>query len=97
MQVFCWGSGAASLPSNVWGARGGYYNDVFIDITDVVDKKLTALNAETHYHLPVTDYARQAARDSEPEISAPRKLLSGDRIHALFSHVPYAPEAVMIH
>jgi LmbE family N-acetylglucosaminyl deacetylase len=44
-QVFYWGCGAASLPSNVWDARGGYYNDVFIDITDVVDKKLAALDA----------------------------------------------------
>ena len=44
-QVFYWGCGAASLPRNVWDARGGYYNDVFIDITDVVDKKLAALDA----------------------------------------------------
>jgi len=44
-QVFYWGCGAASLPRNVWEARGGYYNDVFIDITDVVDKKLAALDA----------------------------------------------------
>lgn len=106
MQVFYWGCGAASLPSNVWDARGGYYNDVFIDITDVVEKKLAALDAlmsqgyggdyarkrietsdgafgtaggvayaegfitlraETHYHLPVTDHARQTARDSDHE------------------------------
>ncbi|MEE2709655.1 MAG: hypothetical protein VYA69_08665 [Gemmatimonadota bacterium] len=64
---------------------------MFIDITDVVDKKLAALDAKTHYHLPVTDHARQAVRDSEPEISTPRKLFSGERIHALFSQVPYAP------
>jgi LmbE family N-acetylglucosaminyl deacetylase len=106
MQVFYWGAGAASLPRNVWDARGGYYNDVFIDITDVVDKKLAALdalesqgyggayarkrietsdgafggaggvayaegyitlNAETHYYLPVTDYARKMARESDHE------------------------------
>ena len=106
MQIFYWGCGAASLPSKVWDARGGYYNDLFIDITDVVDKKLAALdalasqgyggeyarkrietsdgafgtaggvayaegfikaNAETHYVLPVTDYARQSARDSDHE------------------------------
>ncbi|SVC37095.1 uncharacterized protein METZ01_LOCUS289949, partial [marine metagenome] len=54
-------------------------------------KKLAALDAKTHYHLPVTDHARQAVRDSEPEISTPRKLFSGERIHALFSQVPYAP------
>lgn len=104
MQVFYWGCGAASIPNNVWHARGGYYNDVFIDITDVVEKKLAALDAlesqgyggayarkrietsdgafgtaggvayaegfislsaETHYYLPVSDYARQAARESD--------------------------------
>ena len=42
--VFYWGCGAASLPRNVWEARGGYYNDVFIDITDVVETKLAALD-----------------------------------------------------
>ena len=44
-QIFYWGCGAASVPHTVWDARGGYYNDVFIDITDVVDKKLAALDA----------------------------------------------------
>jgi LmbE family N-acetylglucosaminyl deacetylase len=106
MQVFYWGCGAAAIPKTVWNARGGYYNDVFIDITDVVEKKLAALdalesqgyggayarkrietsdgafgtaggvsyaegfislNAETHYHLPVSDYARQMARESDHE------------------------------
>ena len=28
----------------VWDSEGGYYNDVFIDITDVVEKKLAALD-----------------------------------------------------
>ncbi|MBM3264508.1 MAG: PIG-L family deacetylase, partial [candidate division Zixibacteria bacterium] len=45
MQIFYWGTGAAAIPRSVWDARGGYYNDVFIDITDVVDKKLAALDA----------------------------------------------------
>lgn len=44
-QVFFFGTGAAPLPRNVWGARGGFYNDVFIDIGDVVEKKLAALDA----------------------------------------------------
>ena len=100
-QIFFFGTGAASLPRNVWSAGGGYYNDIFIDIGDVIEQKLAALdcmvsqgyggayarkrietsdgafgnaggvayaegfiamNAETHYHLPVTDYALNAAR-----------------------------------
>jgi len=44
-QMFFFGTGAAPLPRNVWQARGGYYNDVFVDITDVVDEKLAAPSA----------------------------------------------------
>ena len=43
-QVFYFGTGAAAVPISVWEAEGGYYNDVFIDITDVVDKKLASLD-----------------------------------------------------
>ncbi len=100
---------AAGIRRNLWDAGGGYYNDVFIDITDVVEKKLAAmdclvsqgyggayarkrietsdgafgqaggvaygegfiaLNSETHYFLPVTDYALKRARSSDYEIMA---------------------------
>lgn len=44
-QTFFFGTGAAPLPRDVWGAEGGYYNDVFIDISDVVEEKLAALDA----------------------------------------------------
>lgn len=43
-QVFYFGGGAAKVRSCVWDSEGGYYNDVFIDITDVVDKKLAAMD-----------------------------------------------------
>jgi LmbE family N-acetylglucosaminyl deacetylase len=108
-QVFFFGTGAASLPRNVWNAAGGYYNDIFIDITDVIEQKLAALdcmvsqgyggayarkrietsdgafgnaggvayaegfiamNAETHYYLPLTDYALKASRASDHELIA---------------------------
>lgn len=106
-QVFFFGTGAAKLPSDVWGARGGFYNDVFVDIGDVVDKKLAALdalesqgyggayarkrietsdgafgnavrcsyaegfikmNAEVHYHLPVTESALELAAASDHQV-----------------------------
>lgn len=38
-QLFFFGTGAAKIPQNAWDARGGYYNDVFIDITDVGRQK----------------------------------------------------------
>jgi len=43
-QVFFFGGGAAGVRKHLWDAKGGYYNDVFIDITDVIDKKLAALD-----------------------------------------------------
>ena len=43
-QVFYFGAGAARLRSTLWDSEGGYYNDVFIDITDVIDRKLASLD-----------------------------------------------------
>jgi len=107
-QVYFFGT-AAGIRHHLWDAGGGYYNDVFIDITDVVEKKLAAmdclvsqgyggtyarkrietsdgafgqaggvayaegfisLHAETHYLLPITDYALKRTRSSDHEIMA---------------------------
>ena len=43
-QLFFFGTGAAPLPRNVWSAAGGFYNDVFIDIGDVIEQKLAAID-----------------------------------------------------
>jgi len=43
-QVFFFGEGAASVRAGLWAAEGGYSNDVFIDITDVIEKKLAVLD-----------------------------------------------------
>ena len=105
-QVFFFGQGAATVRAGLWDARGGYTNDVFVDITDVIDRKFAAMeclvsqgyagaynrkrtetsdgafsggmvaygegfirmNAEVHYHLPLTAYARQRSRESDHEI-----------------------------
>ncbi len=40
-QVFFFGLG---VPRSVWDSEGGHYNEVFIDISDVVDKKLASLD-----------------------------------------------------
>ena len=42
-QVFFFGQGAAPVRAGLWDARGGYTNDVFVDITDVIDKKFAAM------------------------------------------------------
>jgi len=44
-QVFFFGAGAASVRGGVWSSEGGYTNDVFIDISDVVHLKLASLDA----------------------------------------------------
>lgn len=44
-QVFFFGQGAAAERSHLWGAQGGFYNDVFVDITDVAEKKIACLSA----------------------------------------------------
>ncbi|MFA6111680.1 MAG: PIG-L deacetylase family protein [Candidatus Latescibacterota bacterium] len=105
-QVFFFGQGAATVRAGLWDARGGYTNDVFVDITDVIDKKFAAMeclvsqgyagaynrkrtetsdgafsggtvaygegfirmNAEVHYYLPLTAYARRHSRSSDHEI-----------------------------
>jgi 4-oxalomesaconate hydratase len=105
-QVFFFGQGGASVRNGLWDAAGGYTNDVFIDITDVIDRKFAAMeclvsqgyagaynrkrtengdgafgggsvaygegyirmNAEVHYLLPLTPYARRRGGDSDHEI-----------------------------
>jgi hypothetical protein len=42
--VFYFGIGAARIPRDVWDSEGGYYNNVFINITNVIGKKLASLN-----------------------------------------------------
>ena len=44
-QIFCFGEGAAHLRSGLAGAAGGFTMDVFVDITDVVEKKLATLDS----------------------------------------------------
>lgn len=43
-QTFFFGIGAAPIRSTLWDSQGGYINDVFIDITDVIEQKLAALD-----------------------------------------------------
>ncbi len=44
-QVFFFGMGAAPERSGLWSSQGGFYNDVFIDITDMAAKKVACLDA----------------------------------------------------
>jgi LmbE family N-acetylglucosaminyl deacetylase len=42
-QAFFFGQGGAHVRNGLWDAAGGYTNDVFIDITDVIDRKFAAM------------------------------------------------------
>lgn len=42
--IFYWGQGAGGIARSVWDARRSFFNDVIIDITDVVEKKLACLD-----------------------------------------------------
>jgi LmbE family N-acetylglucosaminyl deacetylase len=44
-QVFFFGIGAAAPRTDIWGSQGGFYNDIYIDITDVAAKKVACLDA----------------------------------------------------
>lgn len=44
-QVFFFGGGAAWVRGGLWDSLHGYTNDVFIDITDVVELKLKAIDS----------------------------------------------------
>jgi 4-oxalomesaconate hydratase len=44
-QVYFFGQGSAAERSHLWGAQGGFTNDIFVDITDVAEKKIACLDA----------------------------------------------------
>lgn len=43
-QIFFWGQGAGGIANSVWDAGRNFYNDVIIDISDIVEKKLNCLD-----------------------------------------------------
>jgi hypothetical protein len=63
-QVFFFGQGAGDVRRGLFGARGGYTNDVFIDITDVIDKKFAAMECLVS-HGYAGDYNRKRIETSD--------------------------------
>jgi LmbE family N-acetylglucosaminyl deacetylase len=129
-QVFFFGQGAAAVRNGLWDSRGGYTNDLFVDITDVIDRKFAAMeclvsqgyagaynrkrtessdgafgggtvaygegfirmNAEVHYCLPLTPYARQRSRDSDHEVMRRYSWRLPMPVQDSLSSRPSAPE-----
>ena len=44
-QTFFFGQGSSGPRAGLWGSHGGFYNDIFVDITDVAEKKIACLDA----------------------------------------------------
>jgi 4-oxalomesaconate hydratase len=44
-QVYFFGQGSSSARAHLWGAQGGFTNDIMVDITDVAEKKIACLDA----------------------------------------------------
>lgn len=65
--TFFWGAGAGMAPNSIWDVRRSVYNDVIIDITDVVEKKLAAQECleSQGYHL---GFSRKAIETSDGHV-----------------------------
>ena len=92
-QVFYFGTGAASVPRSVWDSEGGYYNDVFIDITDVVDKKLAALDCESRKPRLWRRVCAQANRDQRRGLWHSRRVRLRRRLYQSQRRDPLLPAA----
>lgn len=108
-QTFFWGQGANRVGHLIFHANRAYFNDVLVDITDVVDQKLAcidelvsqgydgayarkrieasdgafgcaatvayaegfvSLSAQVHRFLPLSDFSRKTAKETDHEIMA---------------------------
>ena len=75
-QVFFFGIGAAGVRTSVWQSEGGFYNDVFVDIEDVIADKLKAMD-----YLESQGYAGDYAR---------KRLEASDGAHGTAARCSYA-------
>ncbi len=82
-QVFFFGIGAAAVRGDLWSSQGGFYNDVFVDITDVAAKKVACLDA-----LASQGYAGAYAR---------KRIDSSDAAFGSRVRVPYAEGFITLH
>ena len=75
-QVYFWGQGAAKLPRTVMDTTRSLYNDVCIDISDVIEKKLKCM-----------DELYSQAYDG---VYARKRLETVDGAHGVSGRVAYA-------
>jgi LmbE family N-acetylglucosaminyl deacetylase len=87
-QVFFFGQGAAATRTHLWASQGGFYNDVFIDITDVAAKKVACLDAmeSQGYGGP---YARKRIETSDGAFGAEIHIPYAEGFISLYSTTNY--------
>ena len=87
-QVFFFGIGAAPIRSTLWDSQGGFYNDVFIDISDVIEKKLAALDCLQSQGYGGL-YARKRIESSDGAFGAAQRVGYGEGFIKMNSECHY--------
>jgi len=87
-QVFFFGIGAAPIRSTLWDSQGGYINDVFIDISDVIEKKLAALDCMQSQGYG-GEYARKRIETSDGAFGATHRVGYAEGFIKLDSELHY--------
>lgn len=87
-QVFFFGQGSSGPRTHLWGSQGGYYNDVFVDITDVADKKVACLDAMESQGYGGA-YARKRIETSDGAFGAKMRVAYAEGFISLYSTTNY--------
>ena len=87
-QVFFFGQGSAGTRTHLWGAQGGFYNDVFVDITDVAHKKVACLDAMDSQGYGGA-YARKRIETTDGAFGNKRALPYAEGFISLYSTTHY--------
>lgn len=87
-QVFFFGQGSSAIRTHLWSAQGGFYNDVFVDITDVAEKKVACLDAMESQGYGGA-YARKRIETSDGAFGALMKVPYAEGFISLYSTTNY--------
>jgi LmbE family N-acetylglucosaminyl deacetylase len=87
-QVFFFGQGSNGPRAHLWSGHGGFYNDVFVDITDVADKKVACLDAMESQGYSGA-YARKRIETADGAFGARIKSAYAEGFISLYSTTNY--------
>ncbi|MEX0643108.1 MAG: PIG-L deacetylase family protein [Pirellulales bacterium] len=87
-QVFFFGQGSTKPRTDLWGAQGGFYNNIFVDITDVAEKKVACLDAMQSQGYGGA-YARKRIETSDGSFGAQVKVPYAEGFITLYSTTNY--------